>query len=87
MAAEYSKVNHMGLRPHVALWETTRFQLDVSQPLVMGILNVTPDSFSDSISHHSLAGTIARAKKLVDEGADIVDVGESLPGLGPGFNC
>ena len=82
MAAEYFNVNHMGLRPHVALWQTTRFQLDVSQPLVMGILNVTPDSFSDASSHHSLDATISRAKKMVDEGADIVDVGgeSSRPG-------
>ena len=46
MAVSEPKIN-MGLRPHVALWRTTRFELDLTYPLVMGIVNVTPDSFSD----------------------------------------
>ncbi len=74
MAASESKIN-MGLRPHVALWETTRFELDVSHPLVMGIVNVTPDSFSDGGLHASSADAISHAETLVEEGADILDVG------------
>jgi dihydropteroate synthase len=74
MAGSESKIN-MGLRPHVALWRTTRFDLDVSHPLVMGIVNVTPDSFSDGGLLASSAGAISHAETLVEEGAHILDVG------------
>ena len=74
MAVSESKIN-MGLRPHVALWRTTRFDLDVSHPLVMGIVNVTPDSFSDGGLLASSAGAINHAETLVEEGAHILDVG------------
>lgn len=74
MAVSESKIN-MGLRPHVALWRTTRFDLDVSYPLVMGIVNVTPDSFSDGGLLASSAGAISHAETLVEEGAHILDVG------------
>lgn len=43
--------------------------------LVMGILNVTPDSFSDGGKYSFLENAIAHAKKMMDEGADIIDVG------------
>jgi len=43
--------------------------------LVMGIVNVTPDSFSDGGEHFTPDGAIAHALKLLDEGADIVDIG------------
>jgi len=74
MALRDSKTN-MGLRPHVALWRTTRFELDVTHPLVMGIVNVTPDSFSDGGLLASSAGAISHAETLVEEGAHILDVG------------
>jgi dihydropteroate synthase len=74
MAVSESKIN-MGLRPHVALWRTTRFELDVSHPLVMGIVNVTPDSFSDGGLHANSADAISHAETLVEEGAHILDVG------------
>jgi len=74
MAASESKIN-MGLRPHVALWRTTRFDLDVSHPLVMGIVNVTPDSFSDGGLLASSADAISHAETLVEEGAHVLDVG------------
>ena len=74
MAVGESKIN-MGLRPHVALWRTTRFDLDVSHPLVMGIVNVTPDSFSDGGLHANSTDAISHAETLVEEGADILDVG------------
>jgi dihydropteroate synthase len=74
MAVSESKIN-MGLRPHVALWRTTRFDLDVSHPLVMGIVNVTPDSFSDGGLLASSVGSISHAETLVEEGAHILDVG------------
>lgn len=45
------------------------------RPLVLGILNVTPDSFSDGGQHNSYDAAIGRARTMLDEGADIIDVG------------
>ena len=45
------------------------------KPLVMGILNVTPDSFSDGGKYFQIEDTISHAKKLIDDGVDIIDVG------------
>jgi len=67
--------HNMGLRPHVALWRTTRFELDLSQPRVMGILNLTPDSFSNTGQLATDTQAIAQAEKMVDAGAFILDVG------------
>ena len=49
--------------------------LDLSRPLVMGILNVTPDSFSDGGRHVALSDAVDRAAAMIDEGAGILDVG------------
>lgn len=56
--------------------------LDFSVPVVMGILNVTPDSFYDGGSYQSEAGIIRRIHQIVEEGAGIIDVGaySSRPG-------
>ena len=43
--------------------------------LIMGILNVTPDSFSDGGKFNNIESAIKQAKKMVDEGADIIDIG------------
>ncbi|MGN1400779.1 MAG: dihydropteroate synthase [Bacillus sp. (in: firmicutes)] len=52
------------------------YQLDYSKKtLVMGILNITPDSFSDGGSYRSVEEAVIKAKKLVEDGADIIDVG------------
>ncbi len=51
------------------------FRLDLSRPLVMGIVNVTPDSFSDGGQHLQRDAAVAYARQLLDEGADILDVG------------
>lgn len=56
-------------------WQTTRFQIDLSRPRVMGIVNVTPDSFSDGGSHADARSGLAHCEKLVREGADILDIG------------
>ena len=56
-------------------WQTARFRLSLSRPLVMGIVNVTPDSFSDGGQHHPLVSALARCEQLVAEGADILDIG------------
>ena len=45
------------------------------KPLVMGILNVTPDSFSDGGEHSAAADAVGQAKQMISEGADIIDVG------------
>jgi len=52
-----------------------KFQLDLCRPKVMGIVNVTPDSFSDGGRHLSTAAAIAHAYQLLEEGADILDIG------------
>ncbi len=52
------------------------------RPLIMGILNVTPDSFSDGGEHFSLAKAVKRAKEMVVEGADIIDIGGESTGPG-----
>ncbi|OAT84815.1 dihydropteroate synthase [Bacillus sp. MKU004] len=62
------------------------YELDYSsKTLIMGILNVTPDSFSDGGSYDSVQKAVARAKEMVEEGADIIDVGgeSTRPGHTP----
>jgi dihydropteroate synthase len=56
-------------------WQTRRFPLDLSRPRVMGIVNVTPDSFSDGGRHDDSRAAIAHCERLVAEGADILDIG------------
>lgn len=56
-------------------WQTTRFRIDLSQPRVMGIVNVTPDSFFDGGQHAATSQAIAHCNQLVEEGADILDIG------------
>ena len=56
-------------------WTTTRFDIDLSRPRVMGIVNVTPDSFSDGGRHAGTAAALAHAERLVADGADILDIG------------
>jgi dihydropteroate synthase len=59
--------------------------LDLSSPVVMGVLNVTPDSFSDGGRYRDLASAVRRARELVAEGAAILDVGgeSTRPGATP----
>lgn len=66
-------------------WQTTRFRIDLSRPRVMGIVNVTPDSFSDGGVHGEATQAIAHCEQLVREGADILDIGgeSSRPGAEP----
>ncbi|VCU71410.1 Dihydropteroate synthase [Pigmentiphaga humi] len=62
-----------------------RFNLDLSRPLVMGILNVTPDSFSDGGRNLAFDAAVAHARQLIDEGADMLDIGgeSTRPGAAP----
>ena len=57
------------------LWHTSRYVLDLQRPHVMGIVNVTPDSFSDGGSHFSSAAALRHCEQLLQEGADILDIG------------
>ncbi|OZI30856.1 dihydropteroate synthase [Bordetella genomosp. 10] len=52
-----------------------RFEFDLERPLVMGIVNTTPDSFSDGGAHDDPDSAIAHARKLVADGASILDIG------------
>ena len=71
------------------IWQTTRFQIDLTEPKIMGIVNVTPDSFSDGGQFFSpgcgMASALARCEQLVKDGADILDIGgeSSRPGAQP----
>ncbi|HLP80464.1 MAG TPA: dihydropteroate synthase [Nitrosomonas sp.] len=59
--------------------------LPTNRPLIMGIVNITPDSFSDGGRYLSARDAILHARKLIDEGADIVDIGgeSTRPGSQP----
>jgi dihydropteroate synthase len=56
-------------------WRTARFSIDLTRPRVMGIVNVTPDSFSDGGRFADAAQAIAHCEQLLAEGADILDIG------------
>ena len=75
----------MGLRPHVSFWQTTRFRVELDRPRVMGIVNLTPDSFSDGGRYVAVDAAVEHAQQLLREGADILDVGaeSSRPGAVP----
>ena len=66
-------------------WSAGRFQLELSRVHVMGIVNVTPDSFSDGGRHATTEAALSHARRLLDEGADILDVGgeSTRPGAQP----
>jgi dihydropteroate synthase len=58
--------------PH---WQTSRTRIDLSRAQVMGIVNVTPDSFSDGGQHASTRAALAHCEALIAQGADILDLG------------
>jgi len=62
-----------------------KYQLSLDRPLIMGVVNVTPDSFSDGGLFASAAQAAAHARKLIEEGAAIVDIGgeSTRPGAAP----
>jgi dihydropteroate synthase len=67
------------------LWRCGQHNLDLSRPLVMGILNVTPDSFSDGGRYDSIQAALTRGERMVHEGARILDIGgeSTRPGAQP----
>ncbi len=66
-------------------WQTSRFQIDLTKPRVMGIVNVTPDSFSDGGQHATTDTAVLHCEQLIKDGADILDIGgeSSRPGAAP----
>jgi dihydropteroate synthase len=64
-------------------WQTTRFQISLDRPRLMGIVNVTPDSFSDG--GRGCHEALAHAEQLLKDGAEILDIGgeSSRPGADP----
>jgi len=66
-------------------WQTTRFRIDLSVPRVMGIVNVTPDSFADGDPGRGALQAIALCERLVADGADLLDIGgeSTRPGAAP----
>ena len=73
------------VQPTASVWKTTRFEIDLSSPQVMGIVNVTPDSFSDGGRHNDPARALAHAEQLLKDGATILDIGgeSTRPGAPP----
>src|SRR5512143_241365 len=72
-------------RWRLMIWQTARFAIDLTRARVMGIVNVTPDSFFDGGRHSSVDAARAHCERLVDEGADILDIGgeSTRPGARP----
>jgi len=64
------------------VWQTSRFKIDLAQPKVMAIVNLTPDSFSDGGRYASLNQSLDHAQKALAHGADLLDIGgeSSRPG-------
>ncbi|MDR2672774.1 MAG: dihydropteroate synthase [Coriobacteriales bacterium] len=65
----------MRAQPRNNIWRCKDFVFDQPLPLIMGILNVTPDSFSDGGAYLGTSQALAHAQDMLDAGADIIDVG------------
>ena len=67
------------------IWQTSRIAIDLTSPKIMGIVNLTPDSFSDGGQRTSDSEQIRFAEKLLKDGADILDLGaeSTRPGSTP----
>ncbi len=57
------------------LWQTSRRQIKLDHPLVMGILNITPDSFSDGGEVLTVDDALRRAEQMIADGVDVLDIG------------
>lgn len=66
-------------------WRCANREIGLDRPRIMGILNVTPDSFSDGGHYDRLDSALERAERMRQEGADIIDVGgeSTRPGSAP----
>lgn len=68
-----------------AHWSNPRGVIPLDKPVIVGIVNVTPDSFSDGGAHATTAAAVDHALRLIDEGATMLDIGgeSTRPGAGP----
>ncbi len=76
----------MNTTPSLSRWRCRQHQFDIGQrPLIMGIVNVTPDSFSDGGQYSSTSQAVEHGLKLIADGADILDIGgeSTRPGATP----
>lgn len=73
------------LREDLATWHCGKHNISLARPRIMGVLNVTPDSFTDGGAHADTDAAIEWGLKLLDDGADIIDVGgeSTRPGFRP----
>lgn len=62
-------------KDRAAVWETARGALSLDRPRILGILNVTPDSFWSGSRHAGVEAAVAAAERLLEEGADLIDLG------------
>lgn len=67
------------------IWRCATFAFDTKIPIIMGILNVTPDSFSDGGEHSGVEAALAHAERMLEEGAAIIDVGGESTRPGAAF--
>ncbi|HNE60250.1 MAG: dihydropteroate synthase [Rubrivivax sp.] len=67
------------------IWQTSRFRIDLAEPRVMGIVNVTPDSFADGGQHPDAASALRHCERLLKDGAQLLDIGgeSTRPGSPP----
>lgn len=74
LAGELTELlSHISCTPRI--WRTSRRDIRIDHPLIMGILNVTPDSFSDGSCYLDPRLALERAAEMLEEGADIIDIG------------
>jgi dihydropteroate synthase len=73
------------LRPEKNVLECGRFALPLDRPLIMGVVNITPDSFSDGGRFLDPEAAVSHARRLAEEGADLIDIGgeSTRPGAAP----
>lgn len=81
-AAAAAAISFLNLHPHMTGSTMTIDALGTRRPVIMGILNVTPDSFSDGGLYHRHEDAVRHALRMIDEGAHIIDIGgeSSRPG-------
>lgn len=74
-----------GAGPRSAIWATAVGPIPLDRPTIMGILNVTPDSFWDGGRHQGVTEALRHAERMLEEGADLLDVGgeSTRPGASP----